>query len=370
MSGISKATLSFESRPQIKMGGVKQPFKMMDVGGKSMIGVDLGNGTVARLKSMPGGKYDIELISKSGKELSDVKIRVTGGTLSRMTTMSGTTIQGGKGRMGDLTLNRDFASGFIAGGEAVVKTGDRQARLAEKVEQRLSVVDEINQLLAAPGLSSSERRKLTMERDAIQHEINRALDKQEGSIPPKHRTPTTTPPTLPPEVSISLDDEPEPEPEPHRDPPRRDLPPLPTPRDLPPSLELPPSHDRPPPKSRAERAKDLTENIQRLELQEKQQSKEVTSEIEKLSGFSEARPHGTLGLHDVICRYAKVLERSLTSGRPDTELDTIRKNLESSYYGADFDRDFAKLSDAVKLKVDVQKAIAKDRMDLARIDLS
>ena len=197
MSGISKATVSFDSRPQIKIAGVKQSFKMMDVGGKSIMGVDLGNDTIARLKSMPGGKYDIELMHKSGQELSEMNINVKGGSLSRLSTLSGGTVEGMRGREGQMTINRDFVSGFLAGGRDVAVPQDRSERLAGSLDQRLQTLDHINGRLASPKLDSSERRKLEKEREVVEKEIYRNLDKQDGVIPPKQRAQSHDPITPP-----------------------------------------------------------------------------------------------------------------------------------------------------------------------------
>ena len=81
---VNKASFTFESKPELLIGGVKQEFKPIKVGNDTIQGVVLKDGTIARLKEHDDGTFKVTLTAADGKDLSKRAIRVQGGVLSRL----------------------------------------------------------------------------------------------------------------------------------------------------------------------------------------------------------------------------------------------------------------------------------------------
>jgi hypothetical protein len=88
---VNKATFTFDSKPELLVGGKKRAFEAMELpGGKKIGGVTLKDGTIARLKRLDDGKFEVTLMAASGKDLSNRKVRIgEGGVLSRLRSTEG-----------------------------------------------------------------------------------------------------------------------------------------------------------------------------------------------------------------------------------------------------------------------------------------
>ena len=90
---INKATFTFDRMPEVVVGGQKQQFKDITVGDKTFKGVQLKDGTIARLQERADGKFDVKLLTADGQDLSQRKVRVEGGVLSRLRTKEGEDVE-------------------------------------------------------------------------------------------------------------------------------------------------------------------------------------------------------------------------------------------------------------------------------------
>jgi hypothetical protein len=90
---INKATFTFDRMPEVVVKGQKQQFKDITVGDKTFKGVQLKDGTIARLKERADGKFDVKLMTADGQDLSQRRVRVEGGVLSRLRTKEGENVE-------------------------------------------------------------------------------------------------------------------------------------------------------------------------------------------------------------------------------------------------------------------------------------
>lgn len=155
---ISKATLSFDSMPQVTIGGQKKEFGELTINGKTFQGVDLGNGTFAKLKTRPDGKFDVKTFHGGGKDLSALSVKVVGGTVSRIKTMDGQRIAGaGVTRLKGETLrfNSDFASGYSSAGTKL----DGKTKDGDGDDKTISIGNQPKSSDIKIGVSSEEKKK-------------------------------------------------------------------------------------------------------------------------------------------------------------------------------------------------------------------
>ncbi|WP_050027845.1 hypothetical protein [Verrucomicrobium sp. BvORR034] len=88
---VAEATLSFQAMPTLKVDGEVRTFAEIEVNGEKFQGVDLGNGTYARLADRTDGPYDVTLFhGESDHDISNLKVSVTGGGVSRLKDTEGT----------------------------------------------------------------------------------------------------------------------------------------------------------------------------------------------------------------------------------------------------------------------------------------
>lgn len=88
---VAEATLSFQAMPTLKVDGEVRTFAELEVNGEKFQGVDLGNGTYARLGDRTDGPYDVTLFhGESDHDISNLKVSVTGGGVSRLKDTEGT----------------------------------------------------------------------------------------------------------------------------------------------------------------------------------------------------------------------------------------------------------------------------------------
>ena len=119
---VAKATISFNSLPQVTVAGKKKDFATMELpgsGGKKFQGVDMGHGVYAKLKTRENGKFDVILFRGDGGKLSKSQLNIKGGVVSRLKSTTGETYEksGAKptsSRQG-VTFNSKFATKFSKG---------------------------------------------------------------------------------------------------------------------------------------------------------------------------------------------------------------------------------------------------------------
>jgi hypothetical protein len=89
-TGVKSATFTFAAKPELLVGGKKQPFENMSVNGKTIQGVRLKDGSLARLSQRQDGKWNVTLTASQGKDLSKRTIHIgEGGRISRLRTAEG-----------------------------------------------------------------------------------------------------------------------------------------------------------------------------------------------------------------------------------------------------------------------------------------
>lgn len=82
---VAEATFAFEAMPTLKVDGEVRTFADIQVNGETFKGVDLGNGTYARLSDRTQGRFDVTLFhGSSDHDLSNMQVSVTGGGVSRL----------------------------------------------------------------------------------------------------------------------------------------------------------------------------------------------------------------------------------------------------------------------------------------------
>jgi len=104
-TSVNSATFTFAAKPELLVGGKKQPFTDMEVDGKKIKGVVLKDGSIARLDKGKGGKWDVTLTASDGRDLSKRSIHIgEGGSISRLGTVKGD-------EYNNLKDNREMLSG-------------------------------------------------------------------------------------------------------------------------------------------------------------------------------------------------------------------------------------------------------------------
>lgn len=84
---IARATISFDAKPQLVVNGQQKDFTEIEVGGKKFQGVAMGDGSYAKLKARPNGKYDVVLFRADTQDISKMSVKVNGGAVSRLRNM-------------------------------------------------------------------------------------------------------------------------------------------------------------------------------------------------------------------------------------------------------------------------------------------
>lgn len=115
---VAKATISFNAKPQVQLGGQVKEFTEIEVGGKKFQGVDLGNGNYARLKDRQNGKYDVVLFRGDSADISKMSVMVSGGSVSRLRTTDNQKFDRDNGSLlqgKTLSFDNEFATEFTQG---------------------------------------------------------------------------------------------------------------------------------------------------------------------------------------------------------------------------------------------------------------
>lgn len=87
---VAEATFAFEAMPTLRVDGEVRSFADLQVNGETFKGVDMGNGTYARLTDRTEGRFDVTLFHESSDhDLSNMQVSVTGGGVSRLQDMEG-----------------------------------------------------------------------------------------------------------------------------------------------------------------------------------------------------------------------------------------------------------------------------------------
>jgi hypothetical protein len=82
---VAEATFAFEAMPTLKVDGEVRTFTDIQVNGETFKGVDMGNGSYARLTDRTEGRFDVTLFSEApDHDLSNMQVSVTGGGVSRL----------------------------------------------------------------------------------------------------------------------------------------------------------------------------------------------------------------------------------------------------------------------------------------------
>ncbi|WP_050027846.1 hypothetical protein [Verrucomicrobium sp. BvORR034] len=82
---VAEATFAFDAMPSLKVDGEVRTFTDIQVNGETFKGVDMGNGSYARLTDRTEGRFDVTLFSEApDHDLSNMQVSVTGGGVSRL----------------------------------------------------------------------------------------------------------------------------------------------------------------------------------------------------------------------------------------------------------------------------------------------
>lgn len=82
---VAEATFAFEAMPTLKVDGEVRTFADIQVNGETFKGVDMGNGSYARLTDRTEGRFDVTLFTEApDHDLSNMQVSVTGGGVSRL----------------------------------------------------------------------------------------------------------------------------------------------------------------------------------------------------------------------------------------------------------------------------------------------
>jgi hypothetical protein len=167
---ISKATITFDHQPQIRVGGQNKPFELLGKNGKAFKAIDLGNGTFAKLKSRTDGKFDMTLFRSDGKDLSKCSVKVNGGSVSRLRSTEGERF---RNNAGPGTLNgesirfdnkfatrKDWAYETKSGSKALAQLEQSKTKLQQSggpdAAGRLQALDRIGEKLQSAVRSSAK----------------------------------------------------------------------------------------------------------------------------------------------------------------------------------------------------------------------
>lgn len=82
--GIQKVTITSDSRPEFKSGGVKQDFSSFEINGKDCTAIRLDESTYAKLKTRPEGKYDLVVQRFDGKPLDQRVLSLLQGSVKKI----------------------------------------------------------------------------------------------------------------------------------------------------------------------------------------------------------------------------------------------------------------------------------------------
>ncbi|WP_018692048.1 hypothetical protein [Algicola sagamiensis] len=193
-NGISQVTISFDSRPDIKVGQETKSFGLMNVNGQDIVGVDLGNNTFAKLSNRPDGKYDVTLFKGDGKPLDERSVSIQGGHVSRLQDSSGNKLANQAHRHLDTMKTFQFNQGYLnrfesletvaatpkLSGQALENKGIQDTADLFKINDQINEKIKLLKSLHQPEASDiQELGQLMNERYAVWKEIDKVLEQQE-----------------------------------------------------------------------------------------------------------------------------------------------------------------------------------------------